>query len=108
MWAKSFLTISSSWVFTQSVVGPELPPASFSSNVYGSTMVSLTGGDPVNSTVRWLTRSRKIVELNARHAMNESGLYLIGDISGFNRSAGSSGWSGRNRGYSEVSFGNDD
>jgi hypothetical protein len=33
------------------IVGPELPPASFSSNVFGTTMVSLTGGNPVNSAV---------------------------------------------------------
>jgi hypothetical protein len=35
----------------EQIVGPELPPASFSANGFGSTMVSLTGGNPVNSTV---------------------------------------------------------
>ena len=35
--------------------GPELPPASFSANGFGSTMVSLTGGNPVNSDVRRLS-----------------------------------------------------
>ena len=41
----------------QQLVGPELPPASFSSNVFGTTMASLTGGNPVNSDVGGL-RSR--------------------------------------------------
>jgi hypothetical protein len=36
----------------EQIVGPELPPASFAANGFGSTMVSLTGGNPVNSTVR--------------------------------------------------------
>jgi hypothetical protein len=31
------------------MVGPQLPPASFSSNLFGTTMVSLTGGNTVNS-----------------------------------------------------------
>ena len=35
----------------EQVVGPELPPASFSSSVFGSTMISLIGGNPVNSSV---------------------------------------------------------
>ena len=39
----------------QQIVGPELPPASFSSNAFGTTIVSLTGGNPVNSTVGRLT-----------------------------------------------------
>jgi len=38
-------------VAAQQIVGPELPPASFSSNWFGTTMVSLTGGNPVNSDV---------------------------------------------------------
>jgi len=33
----------------QQIVGPEFPPASFSFNVFGSTMMSLIDGNPVNS-----------------------------------------------------------
>src|SRR5204862_2822517 len=38
---------------------PELPPASFSANGFGTTMVSLTGGNPVNSGVRQLSSRRR-------------------------------------------------
>jgi hypothetical protein len=38
----------------EQIVGPELPPASLSSNGSGTTMVSLTGGNPVNSAVMTL------------------------------------------------------
>ena len=36
----------------EQIVGPELPPASFSENGFGTTIVSLTGGNSVNSDVR--------------------------------------------------------
>ena len=36
---------------TEQLVEPELPPVSFSSNAFGSTMGSSAGGKPVNSAV---------------------------------------------------------
>jgi hypothetical protein len=64
------------------IVEPELPAASFSSNGFGTTMGSLTGGNPVNfSDVRrlfWLENAIECQYMLDRTSLRSSRFHGVG------------------------------